>query len=154
MKIKKVKAFTLSELLVVLVISGIVVSITFLALQLVQKQIKEIQVNFRDQQDIQQFERVIVNDLNTRKPLLKKEENQLIFYGANDVITYTFEKDYFIREKDTFKLKIIEKSFFLDNEKVDKGNVDAIHFKFTQSYSAKQLFVYTIKDSEYYMNQN
>lgn len=154
MKIKKVKAFTLSELLVVLVISGIVVSITFLALQLVQKQIKEIQVNYRDQQDIQQFERVIVNDLNTRKPLLKKEENQLVFYGANDVITYTFEKDYFIREKDTFKLKIIEKSFFLDNEKVDKGNVDAIHFKFTQSYSVKQLFVYTVKDSEYYMNQN
>lgn len=154
MKIKKVKAFTLSELLVVLVISGIVVSITFLALQLVQKQIKEIQANFRDQQEILQFERVIVNDLNTRKPELNKEGNQLLFYGANDFISYTFETDYFIREKDTFKFKIIEKRFFLDNEKVDDGNFDAIHFKFAQSYSTKEIFAYTVKDSEYYMNQN
>jgi prepilin-type N-terminal cleavage/methylation domain-containing protein len=153
MKIKKVNAFTLSELLVVLVISGIVISITFLALQLVQKQIKEIQVNFRDQQEIKQFETVIVNDLNTRKAKFIKNKNEIVFKGVNDAISYRFERDYFLRGKDTFKLKIIEKSFFLDNEKVDDGFVDAIYFKFAQSYNDKQIFVYTVKDSEFYMNQ-
>ncbi|NVK51291.1 MAG: type II secretion system protein [Flavobacteriaceae bacterium] len=153
MKIKKVDAFTLSELLVVLVISGIVISITFLALQMVQKQLKEIQVNYRDQQEIQLFERVIVNDLNTRKAIFKKEENHLIFYGMNDSISYTFERDYFIREKDTFKLKIVNKKFLLDAKEITSGRFDAASFKFSQSFSTKEIFVYSVKDSEYYMNQ-
>lgn len=152
MKIKKVEAFTLSELLVVLVIFGIVISIAFLALQLVQKQIKEIQANYRGQQEIQLFERVILNDLNSRKAFFYKEKNQLLLYGFNDSISYTFGRSYFLREKDTFNLKIVAKEFLLDNKKITNGSLDAIRFRFNQLYNTKELFVYTIKDAEYYMN--
>ncbi|MBL4604158.1 MAG: type II secretion system protein, partial [Flavobacteriaceae bacterium] len=49
---KKVHSFTLSELLVVLVISSIAVTISFLALNNVQKQIRNINLVFEKQQKI------------------------------------------------------------------------------------------------------
>ena len=57
-------SFTLSELLVVLVISSIAITISFLALNSVQKQIQNINVVFEKQQKINNLERAINTDLN------------------------------------------------------------------------------------------
>ena len=60
----KIKAFTLGELLVVLVVSSIAITISFLALENVQKQLKSIQSIFETQQQINHLERSITTDLN------------------------------------------------------------------------------------------
>ncbi len=151
MKIKKIEAFTLSELLVVLIISSIVISLTFTILGLVQKQVKEIQSNFNDQQEIQLLERVLTNDMNTHKVLLTKEKG-LILYNSIDTISYEFGSNYILRKKDTFHLKTIEKKFLLENTAVTSKLIDGIHLKFNQSFSSKNIFVFKTKDAAHYMN--
>jgi competence protein ComGC len=61
---KKVTAFTIAEMLVVLVISGIVISLTMLILSLVQKQLSIINTNNEKTTEIQLLERVLWQDFN------------------------------------------------------------------------------------------
>ena len=152
MKTRKITAFTLSELLVVLVISSIVISLTFVVLGLVQKQISKIQRTFKDQQEIQLLERVLLQDMNRHSAFYQKEKNLLNLYSTKDSILYQFKDNYVIREKDTFHLKVIEKQFLLDNKIVDKGWIDALQLEFNQSYSAKNVFIFKIKDAAHYLN--
>jgi len=152
MKTKKVNAYTLSELLVVLVISSIVISLTFVVLGLVQRQISEIQANFKDQQEIQLLARVLLQDINKHDVYFHKDNNELQLYSATDTIFYQFENNYIVREKDTFNLKVIEKNLLLDNQIVKNGWIDAIGLGFNQSYSTKNIFIYKIKDAAHYLN--
>ncbi len=152
MKTKKIAAFTLSELLVVLVISSIVVALTFTTLGLVQKQISEIQNNFKDQQEIQLLERVLLQDLNKHHAFYQKDKDLLNLYSVKDSVLYQFEAAYILRNKDTFHLKVVEKQFLLDNTIVKEGWIDAMHLEFNQSYSAKNIFIYKIKDAAHYLN--
>ena len=62
---KKIKAFTLSEMLVVLVISSIVIAAAFLILTMVQKQFMVVQKNINNKQEINFFERLLWRDFNT-----------------------------------------------------------------------------------------
>lgn len=152
MKTKKIAAFTLSELLVVMIISSIVVSLTFVTLGLVQKQISEIQRNFKDQQEIQLLERVLLQDLNRHQTFYQKDKDLLILHSSKDSIFYQFEEAYILRNKDTFHLKVVEKQFLLDNTIAKEGWIDAMHLEFNQSYSAKNIFIYNIKDAAHYLN--
>tara|TARA_R110002033_G_scaffold169674_4_gene210782 strand:+ start:4463 stop:4924 length:462 start_codon:yes stop_codon:yes gene_type:complete len=152
MKNEKVKAFTLSELLVVLVISSIVISLTFIVLGLVQKQIAQIQQGYQDQQEIVLLKRVLLKDINTHDVFFEAKENRLFCYSSKDTIQYSLEPNYILREKDTFKLKLKEKQFLLDNQIVKKDWIDAIHLEFDQSFTAKKIFLYKIKDAAHYLN--
>jgi prepilin-type N-terminal cleavage/methylation domain-containing protein len=152
MKTKKVAAFTLSELLVVLVISSIVVALTFVVLGLIQKQISEIQRNFKDQQEIQLLERVLLQDLNKHQAFYQKDKDLLNLYSTKDSVLYQFEATCIIRNKDTFHLKVVDKQFLLDNTIAKEGWIDAIDLEFAQSYSAKNIFIYKVKDAAHYLN--
>jgi prepilin-type N-terminal cleavage/methylation domain-containing protein len=152
MRTKKVAAFTLSELLVVLVISSIVISITFVVLGLVQKQISQIQKNYKDQQEILLLKRVLLSDISTHDVFFERKENQLYLYSSKDTLQYEFTSNYILRKKDTFNLKIKDKQFLLDNKIVKTGWVDAIHLEFNQSYTAKKIFVFKEKDAAHYLN--
>jgi len=153
MRTKKVKAFTLSELLVVLVISSIVISLTFIVLGLVQKQISQIQQGYQDQQEIVLLKRVLLKDINTHDVFFEAKDTQLFCFNSIDTIQYSIASNYILREKDTFKLKVKEKEFLLDNQIVKKGWVDAIHLEFEQSFTAKKIFLYKIKDAAHYLNR-
>jgi len=152
MRIKKISAFTLSELLVVLVISSIVISLTFVILGLVQKQIAVIQSNFKDQQEIQLIKRLLLRDINSHQAFYEAEKGELLLFSNRDTIFYRLEKEYLVRLKDTMRLKVIEKQFFLDGEKVKKGWIDAIQLGFNQSYTSKKIFVFKANDAAHYMN--
>lgn len=152
MKIKKAQAFTLSELLVVLVISSIVISLTFIVLGLVQKQIAQIQKGYHDQQEILMLKRVLVKDINTHDVFFEDKKNKLFCYNSFDTIQYTIEDHYILREKDTFKLRIKRKKLLLDNQEVKSGWIDAIHLTFDQSFTSKKIFMYKIKDAAHSLN--
>ncbi len=152
MKTRKIKAFTLSELLVVLVITSIVVSLTFLTLRLVQKQITSIQTNFNDQQEIQFLERALLQDINTYNAYYDSKNDVLKLSHGKDSIHYEFTDNYIVRKKDTFQLKLVDKRFLIDTKEVKTGWIDALQFTFNQSYSTKNIFIYKIKDAAHYMN--
>jgi competence protein ComGC len=150
--LKKVTSFTLSELLVVLVISSIAVTLSFLALRNVQKQIKSINTVFEKQQKMNSLERIINADLNRFTGAYDQKNNQLTFTSLKDTVRYNFKENHLFRNLDSIALKIKKTSFFLDGVEVTNGVIDAIEFSFENTYTQNNLFVYKRKDASHYIN--
>jgi prepilin-type N-terminal cleavage/methylation domain-containing protein len=150
----RVSAFTLAELLVVLVISSIVIALGFSVLNMVRKQVFLIQKNYRKKQTVQTFESVLKRDFN--KGIAKYDSNldRLIISSNKNDVVYQFLKGIIIREEDTLELLIGKKSFYLDGAKVTSGFIDAVELQFDESFSSKQIFLYQKKDAAYYLNSN
>ncbi|CAL2079802.1 type II secretion system protein [Tenacibaculum sp. 190524A02b] len=150
---KKVKAFTLSEVLVVMVISTIVVSIAFLVLSMTQKQMKLIQTNLEYKQDIQHLERVLWKDFNEAHLIEQKTKEVFVAIKQNDTVPYTILDNVVLRDKDSFFVAVKEKVFFFNGKETQKETIDAIKLFFDKTYTNKELFVYTNKDASFYLNQ-
>jgi prepilin-type N-terminal cleavage/methylation domain-containing protein len=152
-KLQKIQAFTLGELLVVMVISSIVVTLSFLALENVQRQVRLINQTFDKQQKILKFERLLTNDLYAMEGSLDLTKNQLIFQRAMDTFRYTFQDKQIIRQEDTIALQVEKKTFYLEGEKVTSGPFDAMELTFSDTYNGQGFFLYRKHDASYYMNE-
>ena len=152
MKQTKVKAFTLAEMLVVLVVASIVISMGFLVLNMVKKQVQVIQSNYNKKQEIQLFETTLSRDFNKRSVFYKEQSNLLLLKNTKDSITYTFLNNAIVREKDTFFLELTDKKVFLDGTVVKEGTIDAMEINFSDQLANKQLFIHQVKDASYYLN--
>lgn len=148
---KKVKSFTITELIVVMILTTIVISITLLVLNLVQKELKEIQYNYSKTSEIKILELALWNDFNAASVYYLKEEKQLICSNPFSSTNYYFKEDCIIRNTDTLKIKITEVLAFRDN-KTALGLIDGIHLKLSQEFQNRELFVYTAKAAQFYMN--
>lgn len=151
--VKKIKAFTLSEMLVVLVVSSIVITATFSVLTMVQKQFMIVQKNIYNKQEINFFERLLWRDFNTYTISYQKKKDLLVLTNDINSIQYSFFKGYTIREKDTFLVQITSKELFLDGNKVVDGVIDAIKIKTTPLFGSKKIFIHSSKDATYYLNK-
>lgn len=152
--IKKIKAFTIAELIVVLVLSSIVITIAIVVLNLVQKQVSGIQFNLQKQNEIQVLDKLLWHDFNTHKLHFFAKEEILLCTNPIDTITYQFNKDYILRNKDTIKAHVDEALFYLDAEKVIEKTIDAIEIQFSEKFQNKTLFIYKMKDATYYLNKD
>ncbi|MCF6347004.1 MAG: type II secretion system GspH family protein [Flavobacteriaceae bacterium] len=151
---KKVKAFTLAEMLVVLVISGIVISLTMLILSLVQKQLKIIQTNNNQTTEIRLLERALWQDFNKHRLFYNNTKQQLHCISEIDTVLYTFKEDYIIRNKDTMNVPIFKTTTYLDGNPVKEKHIDAIELQLSKEIADKKIFIYTSKDASYYINNN
>lgn len=149
---KKIKAFTLSELLVVMVVSTIVVSMAFLVLTMVQKQMNKIQGNLEKKKTIESLDKILWQDFNQAKEVFVKGE-QLVFEKEEDTLVYHMGEKALIREKDSFPILVKNKSFFLDGIKIEKGSIDALKLTFESTYTNQELFVYRTKPASFYLNK-
>lgn len=149
----KVNGFTLSEMLVVIVVASIVISSGFLVLQMVRKQVRLIQQNYEIKQELSVFEATLSRDFNTRKARFDQKSNALMLSNSKDSIQYLFLEHQIVREKDTFTIAIAEKKIFLDGLEVQEGRIDAIEFQLPEQFFKKQFFIQQIKDGSYYVNK-
>ena len=110
----KVKSFTLSELLVSMIITVIVVGLSFSVLNLVKKQLAQIQRDYAKTNELTFFKQQIWLDFNKNNLIFYNiKQNQLLLKSDTDSLLYTFETDFIIRKNDTLKSNIeIEKLFF------------------------------------------
>ncbi|PQJ76529.1 PulJ/GspJ family protein [Polaribacter glomeratus] len=152
MKNKKLKAFTLAEMLVVLVVASIVIAMGFLVLNMVRKQVVVIQRNYQKKQEVQLFKAMLIRDFNSHKAFYHKNQNRLLLKNTKDSIAYVFSEKAIIREKDTFKLEVINKKIYLDGIQKEQNDIDAIEINLSENYGGKQLFIQQTKDAAYYMN--
>lgn len=148
---KKTKAFTLSELLVVMVVSTIVISMAFLVLSMVQKQMKLIGGNLEKKQTIESLDRILWQDFNESKQVFLEKE-QLVFEKEEDTVVYRLKEKNIIREKDSFPIQVENKLFFLDGMQIEKGALDALKLAFESTYTNQELFVYRRKSASFYLN--
>ena len=149
----KVKAFTLSEMVVVLILTAIVVGLAFSVLSLVQKQMRAIQSNYSSNLELNKLETSLWLDFNRySKITFNDDDNEMKFSSEIDSITYMFNEKTVIKANDTFPLAIKSKQVYFDGELIDNGAIDAIKLELDQASQNKKLFICKRNDAAQYMN--
>lgn len=149
---KKVSSFTLSEMIVVLVISTIVISLAITTINLVQQQIMIIHRNFEKNTEIRLLERALLFDFNKHHIEYNKLDEKLVCTSINDTIVYSFKPNYILRNNDTLNISISENTVYLDGKKVIDKNIDAISLYLSKGFLNRRIFVSKQKDAAHYMN--
>lgn len=153
--IKKVKSFTLSELIVVMIITVIVVGIAFSVLLLVKKQIKGIEKNYQKTTQLALFEEQFWRDFNSFQHIEMDESLENLFLRNEiDSIAYQFEDTFVIRNEDTLKVQLKIENLYLDGNIVQSGLIDAIDFSALKEIPDYTFFIYKKNDATQNMNQN
>ena len=141
--IKKIHAFTLGEMIIVLILSSIVVGLAFSVLSLVQSHMLSIQENYQKNTELSKLEALLYLDFNryttiTYNPL----EQQLNFETPLDTVHYQFSEQYISRKKDTFHIPIARKQFYFNGAFCNDGPIDAIQLFPKKPFQAQQLFIF------------
>lgn len=149
----KIKAFTLSEMIVVLVITLIVIGLAFSVLNLVQKQMNGINQNYEKSTELNLLRQAFWIDFNTYSKVTYDAENDIL-RCENEVggLQYQFNEDVIIRDKDTLKIVITEKKFYFDGNEVSSGEIDALKITSAKKEGAKVIFVYKNNTAETYIH--
>ncbi len=149
----KIQAFTLSEMIVVMILTSIVVGLAFSVLTLVQKQMNGIQYNFNQNAELNKLEQSLWLDFNRYSEIKYDDiENELKFYTEIDTIGYVFKPDVIIKEKDTFNIQLKSKLMFFDGTTTQKGKVDAIKLETTKPFLNQKLFIFKPNDANQFLD--
>lgn len=150
---KKIKAFTLSEMVVVLVLSSIVVGLAFSVLSLVQKHMIKIQDNFKKNTELHRLEQSLSIDFNRySKVKFNTNTNEMYFLHEMDTTLYKFHDDYIVKTSDTFQIKIQHKTIYFLGDSIYNGELDALKLKTSKEYKNQKLFVYKENSAIQFMN--
>ncbi|TMI63743.1 MAG: hypothetical protein E6H07_13315 [Bacteroidetes bacterium] len=158
---KGIKAFTVIELIMTLLISGIVITIAFYAFLFVNKQFGHYIARSNQMNEYALFKKALETDLN-RSAFLVDSAGILVckMYANSDVIYFTSD-DLIIRYNeiatDSFRIKNtgFTASFVTGTDKIMNGLLvklvlmgQDIEMKFDKNYSAEELINAEIKVSE------
>lgn len=150
---KKTAAFTLSEMIVVMILTTIVVGLAFSVLTLVQRHIGSIQNNYNHTTELNKLEQSLILDFNRFSTIEFDNLNeQLLFTNELESKTYKFEDQIIVKELDTFHIKLNNKTFYFDGNPIPNGTIDAIKIETTKEFQNKNLFVFKQNDATHFMN--
>ncbi|WP_425237701.1 PulJ/GspJ family protein [Ulvibacterium sp.] len=152
--VKKIQAFTLSEMIVVLLITTMVVGMAFSVLQLVQNQMNGIAGNYERNTEFDLLRQSLWIDFNRYDRIYYNENSrELQFVNEMGGQTYRFTEDFMTKDIDTFRIKWETQRFLFENRDSPLGEIDAIHFQTTKAFGNRTLFVYKNNSATTYMNQ-
>lgn len=151
---KKIKAFTLSEIIVVLLITTLVVGMAYSVLRMVQNQMNGIAGNYERNTEFNLLRQSLWIDFNRYDRIYYNKKNrELQFVNEMGNKIYRFEEDFSIKDRDTFQLKWETQRFLFEDNDSSFGEIDAIHFQTTQAFGSRTLFVFKNNAATSYMNQ-
>src|SRR5690606_32485011 len=109
----KIRAFTISEIVVVLILTSIVVGLAFSVLSLVQKHMSGIQNNFINTTELNTLEQSLWLDFNRYSKIEYDDlDEELTFANELGSISYQFYESYIVKEQDTFHIPLQDKTLF------------------------------------------
>jgi len=150
---KKIEAFTLSEMIVALAITTIVVGMSYAVLSLVQKQMYGIEENYEKNTKLHLLKQSLWYDFNTGdRVFYNSEKRELSIENELRTTRYIIEENIIIKEKDTFALGWEYQKFYFQNKEQIHGEIDAIDFRTASEFGNQQLFVYKNNSASTYMN--
>lgn len=126
---KAFKAYTISELLVVMLTSIIIIGLCYTVLQFVMRQFYNYQSIFELSMQQEVAEDVLFKDFFDHEHIIK-ENDFVVFYNSIDTIVYKISKENLIRGKDTLLYQTIQVNCFNLGEEVLSGPIDAIKIDF------------------------
>lgn len=152
---KKIAAFTLSEMIIVLILTSIVVGLAFTVLGLVQKQMAAIQVNFNHTLELNKLETELWLDFNRFPSIHFNDlEDRLLLKNEIDSVSYLLSESYIVRMKDTFPVQLESKQLYFDGLGSTTGPIDAVKLITSKAFQNRELFIYVKNDATVYMNSN
>lgn len=155
MQKNKVPSFTLSELLVVMIITVIIVGIAFSVLNLVKKEIVFIEKNYSKKTVMLLFEQKLWQDFNQYQNItFHPEDNTIMMQSDIDTIMYRFSNDFIIRENDTLRSKIEIDKLYLEGKETKEGPIDAIALSGNKEIPEYTIFVFKENDATFFMNND
>ncbi|MHA7057053.1 PulJ/GspJ family protein [Aquimarina sp. M1] len=147
----KIKAFTLTEMMVVIVLSAIVVGLAFTILGIVQNNMRSIENNYEYKSQIQSLEVALTVDFNRYPRIqLNPNENILRFSSPIQERVYTFSSDSISNDIDLFILKTKDIIYYFEGEEVTTGDIDAIKLTFDKTTDLHRIFIYKHNDPTIY----
>lgn len=145
---KKLNSFTLSEMLVVLVITAIVVGLAFSVLSLVRKQVYRLQNDTDKRVQYDLLKNKLFIDLNKYPNTYLVKEDSFVCNSELDSIRYKYNDNFIIVESDTMMTNVKEIKFFYKNFEVVNGKIDAIRVMIEERKGIfKTIFVYKHNDA-------
>ncbi|KZS40910.1 hypothetical protein AWE51_24210 [Aquimarina aggregata] len=144
---QKIKAFTLTEVMVVLVISAIVAGLAFSVLGIVQRNMRSIENNYAYQSEIQSLEVALTIDFNKFTDIQwNAREDQLELSSPIHQRVYKFTNDSIVTLVDNYPVQLKKKVFFFKGQQVNSGRIDAIKLTFDKTTDLHRIFVYKHND--------
>ena len=151
--LKKIEAFTLHEMLVVLLITALVVGMAFSVLHLVQVQMNGISSNYERNTELRLLRQRLWMDFNAHDRIwYKNQDRKLLLVNEVSEINYRFHEDMVVRELDTFHIKINELIPYFGAGGVDDGEIDAMDLMIGEK-GRTRLFVYKRNAATSYINR-
>lgn len=151
---KKIAAFTLSEMLVVLSLTIIVIGLGFSSLNILQKQMWDIQGNYGEKTTYNILRQALWADFNSHEHIVfLTNEHAMNLSNEKTSRTYRFHKDYIIRNQDTFHIDLKINKLYFQGEEVSGGIIDAIEL-ITSEKVTKKLFVYKTNTATNFMSSH
>ena len=148
-----IKAFTLSEMVVVLILTSIIVGLAFSVLSLVQSHMVGIQRNFNNTIELNKLEQSLALDFNRVSNIeYNPLEDVLTCTNEMDSIRYRFQETAIIKDMDTFHVQLQGKAFFFDGNQVKTGVIDAIKLETSKAMQGQHLFIFKKNDATQFMN--
>lgn len=144
---RKIKAFTLTEVMVVLVISAIVAGLAFSVLGIVQNNMRSIEGNYQYQSEMQSLEVALTIDFNKYTTANWDSEKKLLKLSSPiDQKSYQFLNDSIISGIDSYHIKTKSKLFYFEGEQVESGRIDALKLTFDKTTDAHRIFIFKHND--------
>lgn len=139
----KLKAFTIIELTVITLLSGIVISIAYFVFFILQKQYNTYDKTSKIQLEITTLNRLLTEDFQKADSIVSSTNSAFLIYKNELVTDYKFEPNYITRNKssvtDTFHLSTDNVSLILDEEPVSVPGIWLNELKFEANYHQKKL---------------
>lgn len=130
---KRLKAFTLLELLVAMAITGLVISIAGLVYNMLDKQFHSYRGMNEEISSVLAFNNRLVSDFTDASAIEKNEEGILVKRNNKAQVQYTFKEKNVLRiepdRTDTFHLMPENVEFYFQHEVKEEGLIDELRFE-------------------------
>ncbi len=155
MKIRqtKIKAFSLQEMMVVLVITTVVVGMAFAVLNLVQRQMGSIETIYAIKTDVNQLRQSLWIDFSRYSYVhFDNKNNELRFSNEMGERTYVVLNESSI-SNENLEIEIESIAFYFDNQQVLYGEIDAISITTSKDTGHQEIFAFKENTPATYINQ-
>ncbi len=153
-RVAKIKAFTLSEMLVVLLLTTIVVGMAFAVLNLVQRQMQGIDGNYEQNTEFNLLRQSLWLDFNQYDGVwYDAKKNELVFANELRETAYGLHEAYIIKQQDTFFVEVVQQDFFFKGREQSSGEIDALEFRLSKKNGSQRLFVFKKNAATSHLNQ-
>ncbi|WP_298900960.1 hypothetical protein [uncultured Psychroserpens sp.] len=149
----KVPAYTINEMLIVIIVSTIIIGIAFSVLTLVQRHIWAIQEHLKLNTELNRLEQSLWIDTAKYGTIsFSEQDNTLVFSSPIDSAVYHFNEKVVTKSTDTFHVAFERKQFYFNGNITNTKKVDAFRLELPKVYGKQRLFIFKQTDATQFMN--